>query len=155
MSQSPTASTIPSTRQDQANQAVAQEQSTLVDGAEQRQADRRTSGCAAGHGPPREAAVAEADVHLQLIQIHHIIGKQNRSTSAQRRGESEQITKFTAPWKTHQQKRTHLDGGVAAAVEDLPRLHPRDRDRHLSKRPRSARSLSVVASACAFASPLD
>ena len=28
---------------------------------------------------------------------------------------------------------THLDGGVAAAVEDLPRLHPRDRDRHLEK----------------------
>ena len=91
---------LDTTRSSKPNQAVAQEQSTLVDGAEQRQTDRRTSGCAARNGPPREAAVAEADVHLraaqQLIQIHHIIGKQNRSTSAQRRGESEQITKFTA-----------------------------------------------------------
>jgi len=31
--------------------------------------------------------------------------------------------------------KTHLDVGVAAAVEDLPRLHSRDRDRdrHLLK----------------------
>jgi hypothetical protein len=35
------------------------------------------------------------------------------------------------PGRLGKAKTSNLDGGVVAADEDLPRLHPRDRDRHL------------------------
>jgi hypothetical protein len=66
------------------------------DGGIRHGADRHTSGCAAGYGPPRVAAVAKAHVHLRAAAQHSqsrsnvkykTWGEEVLSTSAHRRAE--------------------------------------------------------------------